>query len=210
MTSLTIVERLAAARIVPVIRSASADQAATAAEWLTEAGFGVLEFTLTTPGAFELVAANRQREDALVGIGTVLSAADADRGIAAGARFLVTPCWVDGVIERCNEAGVPALIGAGSAAEIWRAHGAGAAVVKVFPAAAVGGPGFLKSVRAVFPQIPLMPTGGFKPDDVRDYLAAGAVCVGMGGELAPAPMIARGARAEVVALGRKLLAEARA
>ena len=207
--SLTIVESLAAARIVPVIRSTSADQAATAAEWLTEAGFGVLEFTLTTPGAFELVAANQHREDALVGIGTVLSAVDADRGISAGAQFLVTPCWVDGVAERCNEAGVPLLIGAGTASEIWRAYGAGAAVVKVFPAASVGGAGFLKSVKAVFPQIPLMPTGGIGPDNVRDYLAAGALCVGMGSELAPAPLIARGARTEVVALGRKLLAEAR-
>jgi 2-dehydro-3-deoxyphosphogluconate aldolase/(4S)-4-hydroxy-2-oxoglutarate aldolase len=163
---------------------------------------------LTTPGAFELVAANAARSDAVIGVGTVLSANDADRAIAAGARFLVTPCWVDGVVERSKEAGIAALIGAGTASEIWRAHQAGAAVVKVFPAASLGGPGFLKSVKAVFPNVLMMPTGGVKPDNFRDYMAAGALCVGMGSELAPEAVIVGGKRSEVVALGRRLLTEA--
>lgn len=204
-----LITTFAEARIVPVIRAGSAVQAATAAEWLIEAGFSILEFTCTTPGAFDLVEAHARSGGPLVGLGTILSAEDADRAINSGAAFLVTPCRVEGVIERGREAGVPVLVGAATPTEIWQAHGAGAAVVKLFPAASLGGPGFLRAVTAVFPDVPLMPTGGVGPDAVADYIASGAVAVGMGSELAPQAMIERGARAEVVALGRELLRKVR-
>lgn len=192
--------------VVPVIRTASTAEAATTAEWLVEAGFRALELTLTTPGALDLIAQRSGRPGLLVGAGTVLTAGEAEAALKAGARFLVTPCWVDGVVERGSEAGVPTLIGAATPSEIWRAHNAGATAVKIFPIVALGGPGFLRQVRAVFPGIAMLPTGGITPETARDYLAAGAIAVGIGSELAPAEAVRRGDRAAVLAAARRALA----
>ena len=192
-------------RIVPVIRSADRATAATTGDWLTEAGFKALEFTLTTPGALDLIAEHAGSSGPIVGAGTILSSKDAEAAIAAGARFVVTPCWVEGVMECCRAAGITAMIGATTPSEILRAHLAGAEVVKVFPCGPLGGPAYLRQVRAVFPRIAMMPTGGVKPDNARDYLDAGAVAVGIGSELAPLDLIRRGDRETVVALGRRAL-----
>jgi len=197
---------LARVRAVPVIRANKLEHATRAALWLAEAGMGVVEMTLTTPGVFEGIAELRKRPGLIAGTGTILSAADARQAIAAGSQFLVTPCWVDGVIELARAAGIPALIGAGTASEIWRAHCAGANAVKLFPAATLGGPAFLRQVRAVFPDVPLMPTGGVTVETAADYLAAGALCAGLGSELAPAKLLEAGDKAAVVDRARKLLA----
>ena len=161
--------------------------------------------TLTTPDVFEGIAELRKRPGFIVGAGTILSPQDARAAIEAGSQFLVTPCWVDGVIELARAANIAVLIGAANPSEIWRAHTAGATAVKVFPAATVGGPAFLSQVRAVFPTVKLMPTGGVTVETAADYLAAGAFCVGLGSELAPAKALASGDRASVAAKARQLL-----
>jgi 2-dehydro-3-deoxyphosphogluconate aldolase / (4S)-4-hydroxy-2-oxoglutarate aldolase len=205
MTPADTLAALARIKAVPVIRSGRLEHATRAALWLAEAGLSIVEMTLTTPNVFEGIAELRKRPGLIVGAGTILSAADARQAIAAGSQFLVTPCWVDGVIELAKAANIAALIGTGTASEIWRAHTAGAAAIKVFPAAPLGGPAYLKQVRAVFPDVKLMPTGGVTVETATDYLAAGAFCVGLGSELAPQKLLEAGDKAAVVDRARKLL-----
>lgn len=204
MTDDVLVE-LARVKAVPVIRAGSIEHAMRAALWLAEAGMTVLEMTLTTPGVFESIAELRKMPGLIVGAGTVLSRQDARLAIAAGSQFIVTPCWVEGVIEQALMAKIPALIGTANPSEIWHAHTAGAAAVKVFPAACVGGPAYVKQVRAVFPSVRMMPTGGVTVETAPDYLAAGAFCVGLGSELVSAKALVANDKASVVAKARQLL-----
>ncbi len=206
MTSAEILATLAKIKVVPVIRAGSIEAAKRAALWLAEAGMSAVEMTLTTPDVFAGITELRRNKKLIVGAGTILSPQDARLAIAAGSHFLVTPCWVDGVVELAKTAHIPIMIGAANPSEIWRAHCAGATAVKVFPAATVGGPQFLKQVRAVFPTVSLMPTGGVTLETAKDYLAAGAFCVGLGSELAPAKALEANDKAGVVARAKKLLA----
>tara|TARA_E500000318_G_scaffold45447_1_gene42968 strand:+ start:256 stop:900 length:645 start_codon:yes stop_codon:yes gene_type:complete len=179
-------ERLAALKIVPVIRTPSADLAIRACEWLLEAGLQALELTFTTPDAHRVIETfARTAPDALIGAGTVRTPEQAKAAIDAGASFLVSPGAAPGVGEAAAKAGIPYLPGAATPSEVEARWAAGAAVVKIFPARECGGPGFLKAIRSVYPDIPLMPTGGVSPDTAKAYLDAGALCLGMGGELVP-------------------------
>jgi len=206
MTPKDVLADLARIKAVPVIRASKLEHATCAALWLAEAGMSVVEMTLTTPNVFEGIAELRKRPGLIVGAGTILSAQDARLAIAAGSQFLVTPCWVDGVVELAKAANIAVFVGAATPSEILRAHMAGASAVKVFPAASLGGPAFLKQVRTVFPDTSFMPTGGITVDTAADYLAAGALCIGLGGELAPARALEAGDRAAVIDKTRKLLA----
>ena len=179
-------ERLTALKIVPVIRTPSADLAIRACEWLLEAGLQALELTFTTPDAHRVIETfARTAPDALIGAGTVRTPEQAKAAIDAGASFLVSPGAAPGVGEAAAKAGIPYLPGAATPSEVEARWAAGAAVVKIFPARECGGPDFLKAIRSVYPDIPLMPTGGVSPDTAKAYLDAGALCLGMGGELVP-------------------------
>jgi len=145
-------DRLRATRVVPVIRHHDIEIASRACALLAEEGIAVLEVTTTVPGAAELIADLRARfPDICIGAGTVLKAEQAEAVLHAGAQFVVSPCWSDAAAGVVLEAGIPYLPGAMTPGEILHHAEAGAAVVKIFPADAAGGPGFLKAVRAVFP-----------------------------------------------------------
>lgn len=198
------IDLLARTKVVPVIRHADADVAMRGAMLLAEAGFPVLEMTFTVPGAAELIAKlNRELPDAVIGAGTVLTDLQAHHALQAGAKFVVSPCWTDDAAEVCIMESVPYLPGAQTPGEVLHHWQNGGLVVKVFPAHEAGGPGFLKAMKAVFPDIPLMPTGGVKPENVADYLRAGAICTGLGGDLFPAAALESGdedgARAQIAA-----------
>lgn len=168
--------------LVVVIRCPEAGVAEAIGRTVVEAGVRVLEVTLTTPDALEAVAALRRIvPDAIVGAGTVLTADDVEAAVAAGARFLVTPSWCEAVPAGIA-AGVPVLAGAWSPSEVYQAHAAGAAAIKIFPASS-GGPAHLRAIKDPFPQIPLVAVGGVGLNDVASYLSAGAVAVGVGGPL---------------------------
>jgi 2-dehydro-3-deoxyphosphogluconate aldolase/(4S)-4-hydroxy-2-oxoglutarate aldolase len=154
-------QRLIAQRVIPVLRLASAELTEHALECLREAGFGIVEVTMTTPGALEII-----RKTGNAGAGTVLDLDTAQRCIDAGARFLVSPCLVPGMAKLAHDAGRLALIGGFTPAEILAAHREGADIVKVFPAS-TGGPEHLRALHAVFPAIPLCPTGGVSLDNMR-------------------------------------------
>lgn len=192
------VQALTAQRVIPVLRFATAEVTERAIEYLHEAGFGVIEITMTTPDALRLIGKYR------AGAGTVLDTQTAQRCIDAGAPFLVSPCLVPGMAKLAHDAGRLALIGGFTPGEILAAHREGADVVKVFPAS-TGGPEHLRAIHAVFPEIPLCPTGGVSLQNYRDYLAAGAVFVGVGNNIVDQKALAAGERAAVVAHARKFL-----
>ncbi len=176
--------RLAEVGVVAVIRAASIDAALAVSHALVRGGVTGIEITFSTPGAAEAIArARRELPNALVGAGTVLDAASLRAACDAGASFLVSPHTDETLIAAGRERGVPFLPGALTPTEIVRAWQLGATCVKVFPGSAVG-PGYLKALKGPLPHIALMPTGGVDEKNLGEWLAAGAVAVGMGGSLA--------------------------
>lgn len=171
-------------RLVSVVRATRVADPLGLAQTALAAQAPVLEFTLTTEGA---LAAIREavRSGAVVGAGTVLSRADAEAALEAGARFIVSPTVEEEVIETALEARVPVFPGALSPTEVRRAVELGATAVKVFPAG-LGGPGYLRELGLVFPSISLLPSGGINAGNAAAFLEAGALAVSAGaGVLVP-------------------------
>lgn len=178
-----------------------ADPAAGVAvlEALHAAGFRTVEFTNRAAGALdvfrELVAAARRRlPDMVLGAGTILDAIQAAAFHEAGAGFIVSPHLDPDVGRWCAARGVPWCPGTATVTEMVQAERGGAAVIKVFPADALGGPAFIKAVRGPLPGLPLMPSGGVSldPDNLRAWFAAGVCCVGIGAQLVdPGALAAR-------------------
>ncbi len=181
----TLDEALAALPVIAIVRAAGSRHLDAVLETLAGAGVRAVEVTMTTPGAAEAIrrAAGGGLPGVAVGAGTVLDAASARRAVDAGAGYLITPAVLPEVIGEGRRLGVPVLPGAFTPTEIVQAWSLGAAMVKVFPAGAAGGPGYVKDVRAPLPHIPLVPTGGIRIEDVPGYLRAGARAVGMGSPL---------------------------
>jgi 2-dehydro-3-deoxyphosphogluconate aldolase / (4S)-4-hydroxy-2-oxoglutarate aldolase len=202
---MSLIERLRAAKVVPVVRMRSAAHAETAVAWLRGAGIRIFEITMTIPGAVALIGRLAADPDLLIGAGTVPDAATASACLDAGARFLVAP-WVDSaLVAPCRQAGAVLMLGALTPTEVRAALAAGADVVKVFPASSAGGPGHIKALVSVFPGVAFCPTGGVEPGNVAAYLAAGAAFVGMGGALVDEARIAAGDRAAIEAAARGVL-----
>lgn len=179
------IERLKAAGLVAVVRAESADAALHIADALVAGGVTALEITYTVPGAGDVIRALAARYtdgDVLVGAGTVLTAAQAADAIDGGAGFVVSPCLVPEVMDVCAERNVPALPGAMTIREVVDCLNRGAEIVKIFPADLFG-PAILKDIHGPLPEVQLMPTGGVTADNVGDWIRAGAVCVGVGGQL---------------------------
>ena len=206
MSAAAISENLARMRVIPVLRLATRNAAAVAIECLIEAGFGTVEVTLTTPDALTLIAELRKRTASafLVGAGTVLDLDTARRCLDEGADYLVSPCLVAGMASLARDAGRAALSGGFSPGEVLAAWRDGAQIVKVFPASS-GGPGHLQAIHAVFPEIPLCPTGGVSSANMLDYFKAGAALVGIGNNIIDQSALAAGDRARVIRHARQFL-----
>lgn len=179
-----VIAALRAARVIPVIRTATAAQSRQAVRWLAEEGFRVFELTMTTPGALDLLRELAREPGLSFGMGTVPDAEAARDCCAAGARFLVTPWVAPEVAAAARDAGAACLLGAMTPTEVRAALAAGAEAVKLFPASSTGGPVHLKALAAVFPGVAFCPTGGVGPADAGAWLRAGAAFVGIGGKLA--------------------------
>jgi 2-dehydro-3-deoxyphosphogluconate aldolase/(4S)-4-hydroxy-2-oxoglutarate aldolase len=193
-------------RVIPVLRLGNRANAEAAIDCLLEAGYRTVELTLTTPGALELIATLRGRLDAsfLVGAGTVLDCDSAQACLDAGADYLVSPCLVPGMAALARERGCAALVGGFTPGEVLAAWREGAEIVKVFPAA-TGGPGHLAALHAIYPEIPLCPTGGVSAGNLLDYLKAGACVVGIGNNVIDQKALAAGDRAQVIRHARSFL-----
>lgn len=187
-------DQILAKKIVAVVRLDDYSRAVDVARALAAGGVNILEFTLTGQGAIEAVTATRQAlgEAVCVGVGTVLKSGDAIAAIDAGAQFEVTPALRREVIEACVKRNTLILCGGQTPTELLDAYEAGAEMVKVFPAR-LGGPKFIKDVLAPLPFLKLIPTGGVSPENAREFLDAGAVAVGIGGNLVSNKLVAAGA-----------------
>ena len=180
-----LLERLGAVPVLAILRAGDAGRFLEVGRVLYEGGVRAIEVTLTSAGALEAFGRLREElpEDALLGVGTVRSAADAERAVDVGATYLVAPDLRPELLAFAVGRGLPVVPGALTPTEVAAAWAAGATAVKVFPVSAVGGPAYLKAIRAPLPEVPLVPTGGVGIDDVGAYLAAGAVAVGIGSPL---------------------------
>lgn len=170
-------------KIVAIIREANPNDVADIAEALYKGGIRLMEITLNSSNAFELVAelSRKMENKLLIGAGTVLNAATAKQAIAAGAKFIISPTLNFETIQVTKELGAVSIPGAFTATEILMAYENGADIVKVFPASV--GADYIKDIRGPLPHIPLMPTGGITIKNVRDFFEAGAVAVGIGSNL---------------------------
>lgn len=160
-----------------IIRTSNQKIAASAMEAAVRGGFRIIEFTLTVPGALELISDFSKREGLIVGAGTVLTVEDARRSVDAGASFLVSPVCDEIVIKEAANLNVAAMPGTSTPTEMLLAHRAGAQLQKLFPAPA-GGPSFVSSVLAPLPFLKIVPTNGIDEHNAADYLKAGAFAVG--------------------------------
>lgn len=209
MTSTPLIDRLRMARVVPVVRTHTTRHAATAVQWLRDAGITIFEITMTVPDAPALIRELAADPALLIGAGTVPDRASAEACLAAGARFIVAP-WTDpDLAAPCRAAGAALMLGALTPTEVRAALAAGTDVVKVFPAASVGGPGHIKALCSVFPGVAFCPTGGVEPGNLAAFLAAGSAFVGMGGALVDEKRIAAGDRAAIQDAAARTLEAAR-
>lgn len=183
-----------ALRLVAVIRADRPEDALLAARAMAGAGVRGIEITFTVPDAAAIIRAAIAElpSEIVVGAGTVLTRAQADAALAAGARFLVSPVGDAWLVEMGHTAGAQVAIGGLTPTEIVAAQRAGADYVKLFPGDALGGPAYIRHLRGPLPDVSLMVTGGVTRDNAARYLAAGARSVGLGSDLMPKEMVAAG------------------
>lgn len=199
-----VLKRIEEVGVIPVVRAASAEEAIAIAEVIGEGGIPILEITLTVPGAVAVIAQLNKRygDQVLVGAGTVLDPEAARVCIGAGAQFIVSPSLNIATIELCKRQRIAVFPGALTPTEVVSAWQAGADAVKVFPCSAVGGPKYLRALKAPLPQVHLVPTGGVSLATAKDFIAAGAWALGVGADLVNTKAINSGARESVVAAAR--------
>ncbi len=176
--------------VIAIMRAPSASQLLDAAKAILDGGIDVIEVTMTTPGALEVIekATTQLGEQVVFGAGSVLDAETARLAILAGARFIVAPALNLDTIKLCKRYSVPVIPGAYTPTEILVAWEAGADVVKVFPAN-VGGPGYIKAIKAPLPQIRLAAVGGVNLENTAQFFRAGVEVVGVGAELINAQLL---------------------
>ena len=172
--------------VIPVIVLHRVEDAIPVAQALVDGGVKVLEVTMRTPVALRCIKEiARAVPQAIVGAGTVRSAADAHAALAAGARFAVSPGYTEAVGSACRDIGLPLLPGVASASELMAAMDGGYSFVKFFPAAAAGGLPMLKALAGPFPEVSFCPTGGVTPQNAPEFLALAQVKVCGGTWLTP-------------------------
>jgi len=192
------------AKVVPIVRTRSTAWALDVAEILATSGLAVIEVTFTVPDAPSVIRSLRTRfPGILVGAGTVTDAATARTAVEAGAQFLLSPALSPGMVEVARRHGVLAVPGAYTPTEVIAAIDGGAELIKIFPAES-GGPAHIKAILGPLPHARLLPTGGVRPDNVGEWLAAGAAAVGIGSALVgPAnhPVDPAALRARIAVMG---------
>ncbi len=171
-------------RIVTIVRGVEKQHILPLAEALLAGGITVVEITLNTPGAPEMIGQLQQAygDRMYIGAGTVLDVNDVNIALEAGASFIVTPNTDEAVIQRCVEVGVPIYPGAMTPTEIVRAWKAGATAVKIFPSASLG-IGYLKELQGPLNHIPMIAVGGVSVDNIQEFIRIGCQAVGIGGSL---------------------------
>jgi 2-dehydro-3-deoxyphosphogluconate aldolase/(4S)-4-hydroxy-2-oxoglutarate aldolase len=179
-----VTEAIAPEGLVAIVRTRDSELAAPLAEAIVNGGISSIELALTTPRALETIAelVSRFAGRVLVGAGTVRNGSDAARAIAAGARFLVSPDFDEGVLDKARSAQIPYVPGALTPSEVGKILAAGVELIKIFPAVRFG-PAYLRDLLAPYPQLRPIPTGGIDFSNAAEFLKAGAVALGVGSAL---------------------------
>lgn len=186
--------------IVPVVRASSAAEACLAADAVCHGGIPIVEITMTVPGAVEVIRelVKKCGADVLVGAGTILNARMAQDCLDAGAQFLVSPGLNRPTVDLAVREKKLIMAGALTPTEVMAAWEAGADFVKVFPCGQVGGAKYIKALKGPFPQIPFVPTGGVNLNTAAEFIEAGSVALGVGGELVQAEAL-KSRKPEIIA-----------
>lgn len=185
MSKKEVIQQIIKIGVVPVIRASSADEASRAIEAVRLGGINIFEITMTVPDAVELIEKLRKKfgDDALIGAGTVLTPEQARDCIAVGAQFVISPALNLETVAVCRQQEIAVMPGALTPTEIVAAWNAGADFVKVFPAGALGGASYIKSLKAPLPDVKIIPTGGVSLENAADFIRAGASALGVGADL---------------------------
>jgi len=208
MSKHEVMERISSVGLIPVVRATSAKEAMAVAEAIKAGGVPILEITMTVPDAVKAIAELTEYYDdeVLVGAGTVLDAETARACILAGARFIVSPSLDLGTIEMCKRYSVVVTPGALTPTEVITAWQAGADAVKIFPCGAVGGAKYLRALKAPFPQVEMIPTGGISLNSAAEFIKAGAIALGVGSDLVDIKAIRSGQQEKVTEAARAYIA----
>lgn len=208
MTSAQIQQRILDVGIIPVVRASSPQEAILAVEAVAAGGIPIAELTMTVPGAIDVIAdlARTMGRDAVIGAGTVLDAATAQRCIDAGAEFIVSPGFDLETVKLSKQVGKLVMAGALTPTEVITAWKAGCDFVKIFPCGNVGGVRYIKALKGPLPQVRMIPTGGVNLETAADFLRAGADALGVGGELVVPAALKSGDGAEITRTARRFLA----
>lgn len=201
------VNRIVSCGVVAIVRMDDAAGLGQVARSIKEGGVDVIEFTMTTPGALDIIAKSSAEfgTSVLLGAGTVLDPETARAAILAGARFLVAPTLNTAVIELAHRYDVAVLPGTFTPTELLTAWEAGADLLKVFPATALG-PQYFKDVLAPLPYLRMVPTGGVSLENCADFIKAGAVAVAVGSNLVDKKAVKEGRWADLTATAQKFVA----
>jgi len=193
-----VLRRIQEAGVIGIFRVDAPEKCIMAMDALISGGLKVFEVTMTTPGALGVISDARAKfgDGALVGVGTVLDKAGAEKGIAAGAQFVVSPSLDREVLDVCKALEVVSCPGTFTATEVVQAWKWGADLIKVFPISQVGA-GYIRALRGPLPQARLVPTGGVDASNLGEYLKAGAFSVGVGGGLISSKSISEGDYASI-------------
>lgn len=177
--------RMVSEGLIPVIRVASVTEAMDVADAIKAGGVTLIEITMSVPGALDAIKelAKKYKDDIIMGAGTILDTETGRAALLAGAQFLVTPTLNLSLIELAHRYSAVIVPGAATPTEILTAWNAGADMVKVFPAAQLGGPEYIKALRGPLPQVLYVPTGGVNLQNAGAFIKAGATALGAGGEL---------------------------
>ncbi len=177
--------RMVAEGLIPIIRVSSAKEAVKVADAIKAGGCSLIEVTMSVPGALDTIKelTLKYKDEIIMGAGTVLDTETGRAALLAGAQFIVTPTLNLDLIQLAHRYSAVIVPGAATPTEILTAWTAGADMVKVFPAAQLGGPEYLKALRGPLPQILLVPTGGVNLQNAGAFIKAGATALGVGGEL---------------------------
>lgn len=178
------IETIIKSGIVAIMRARKSDQLLDAAKAILAGGINAIEIAMTTPRALDIIkqAVQDYSGDTIFGAGSVLDPETARAAILAGARFIVCPTLNLKTIEMCHRYSIPVMPGAYTPTEVLTAWEAGAAFVKVFPAN-IGGPAYIKAIKAPLPQVRLIAVGGVDLGNTADFIRAGCDIVGVGSEL---------------------------
>jgi 2-dehydro-3-deoxyphosphogluconate aldolase / (4S)-4-hydroxy-2-oxoglutarate aldolase len=207
MTIDEVIRRIEEVGIIPVVRAASVEEATRAVEAISAGGIPVVEITMTVPNAVSVIreVAKQQGAKVLVGAGTVTTAEQAESCIRAGAEFLVSPGLSVPVLSVARASEKLAIPGALTPTELMNAHDQGARLVKIFPCGNVGGPKYLKSLKAPFPKAELIPTGGVNTANAAEFIAAGAFALGVGADLVDATALREANLQKIITAAQELV-----